>query len=233
MTSLHDKRILVTGATGALGSRISRRLADLGARVVLSGRNESTLSALDVPNATERYAVDLAVPGAATALVEAVAADGPIDGIVIAHGVVAFGPVDGLHATEAEVLERLNFSSAQAIIRGSLPALRSSGAAGHEPFIVTISGIISELPTTGMAAYGASKAGLLGFVKAAQRELRRDKIRLFDARPPHTETGLASRAISGTAPAMPTGLDPDAVAGRIVDAIVADETDLPPTAFSG
>ena len=56
-------------------------------------------------------------------------------------------------------------------------------------------------------------------------------IRIVDARPGHTETGLATRAIAGTAPAFPTGLDPDAVAQRIVTAIADGEKDLPSTAF--
>jgi len=40
-----------------------------------------------------------------------------------------------------------------------------------------------------------------------------------------------NRAIEGTAPAFPTGLDPDAVAQRIVTAIADGEKDLPSTAF--
>ena len=232
MTDLTGKRVLVTGATGALGSRIASGLAANDAVVVVSGRTDAKLTSLDVSATTERYAVDLAIPGAAAALIEAVAADGQIDGLVIAHGVVAFGAVDELTADAAETLERLNYASPQALIRAAQPALKASAEAGNEPFVLTISGIISEMPTTGMAAYGASKAGLLGFVKAAQRELRRSKIRLLDARPPHTETGLAARAISGVAPSMPAGLDPDVVAARIVEAIVTDETDVPPTAFA-
>jgi cyclic-di-GMP-binding biofilm dispersal mediator protein len=73
---------------------------------------------------------------------------------------------------------------------------------------------------------------LSAFDAAAGRELRRARIRLVDARPPHTETGLATRPIAGSAPVLPTGLDPDAVAERIVTAIEADERDLASTAFS-
>ena len=55
---------------------------------------------------------------------------------------------------------------------------------------------------------------------------------VIDARPPHTETGLASRAIEGTAPNFPTGLDPVNVARRIIDAVANGETDLPTAAFT-
>jgi cyclic-di-GMP-binding biofilm dispersal mediator protein len=42
---------------------------------------------------------------------------------------------------------------------------------------------------------------------------------------------LATRAIAGQAPAFPTGLTPESVAQRIVNAIVQDEKDLPSSAF--
>ena len=57
------------------------------------------------------------------------------------------------------------------------------------------------------------------------------QVDVIDARPPHTETGLATRPLAGSAPKMPTGLEPAAVAERIVAAIEAGETDLPSSAF--
>ena len=43
--------------------------------------------------------------------------------------------------------------------------------------------------------------------------------------------GPATRPIEETAPALPTGLDPDSVAARIATTIVENEKDLPSTAF--
>ena len=83
-----------------------------------------------------------------------------------------------------------------------------------------------------MAAYSASKAALTAYDAAAGRELRRAGIRLVDARPPHTETGLAERPLAGTAPRLPPGLDPDTVAARVIAALLDDERDLPSTSFS-
>ena len=68
-------------------------------------------------------------------------------------------------------------------------------------------------------------------VVAAARELRRSRVRLVDVRPPHTETGLAARSIAGRARALPPGLEPDAVADRILAAIEAGERDVPAAAF--
>lgn len=230
MTELAGKRILVTGGTGALGSRIARQLSEAGAHVVLTGRNGAKLQEFGISN--ELFTLDLALPGAAESLVNTVTSAGQLDGIVIAHGLVAFGPVSELEVGTLSTLVAVNETSAIELIRAAIPALASAKAAGSDPFIVTISGVIADMPTAGMAAYGASKAGLKAFVSAAQRELRREGIRIVDTRPPHTETGLASRAIAGVAPTMPEGLSPDAVATRIVTAITADEKDVPADAFS-
>lgn len=230
MTSITDKRFLVTGATGGLGSRISSGLAAHGARLALSARNEDSLIAL--PLHAERYVVDLNHPESAAALIATVAAEGPIDGLVLAHGVVAFGPVDSYDDATCATLTQLNHLGPIQLIRSALPALRASATAGNSPCVLTISGVISELPTAGLSLYGAGKSGLLGFVRASQRELKRDGVRLLDARPPHTETGLATRAVRGAGPQMRAGLDPDAVAARIVTALLGDETDLPPEAFA-
>jgi cyclic-di-GMP-binding biofilm dispersal mediator protein len=95
-----------------------------------------------------------------------------------------------------------------------------------------MSGVVAESPMAGLAAYSATKAGLWAFGQALTREVRKDGIRVIDARPGHTETGLATRAIAGTSPAFPTGMTPDSVADRIIRAILDGETDLPSTAFA-
>ena len=177
------------------------------------------------------FAHDLNHPGAADALVNAVIAGGQLDGVVVAHGVVAFGPLAELDAATLAALTQLNYTGPIQLIHAAIPSLTTSTEAGNEPFVLTISGVIADMPTAGMAAYGAGKAGLKAFMMAGQRELRRTGIRLIDTRPPHTETGLAGRAIAGTAPTMPQGLSPEAVAGRIVAAIVTEEKDVPADAF--
>ncbi len=45
--AMHDKRVLVTGGTGFLGSHLVRKLVELGAQVVVLGRTSSSLATLD------------------------------------------------------------------------------------------------------------------------------------------------------------------------------------------
>ncbi len=97
--------------------------------------------------------------------------------------------------------------------------------------VVGISGVIAEQNFPGMSVYGASKAAVRSFDEALAREARKAGVRVIDARPPHTETGLASRAIAGTAPKFQRGLEPVIVAQRIVQAIADGETDLPSISF--
>lgn len=226
---LNGYRILVVGGTGVLGNLIAQRLRGAGAWTVVSGRQGDALT--QALTHSEGFAVDLSVTGAGSALVDAVSAVGPIDGVVLAHGVVAFGNVADTSAQTTAALTAINLTSVIEIVSAAIPALRESKAAGREPFVATISGVISESAMAGAALYGASKSAVRHFVSAAQRELRREGIRVFDTRPPHTETGLAGRAISGTAPNFPQGADPNVVADRIITAIVSGETDVPSTEF--
>ena len=226
MSKLEGAVVLVVGASGGLGSRIAAQLESAGAQVIRAARNPETLSG------TNSLLGDLTrTGGPATIVNSAGAVHGQLDGVVIAAGSVAFGPVAEITDATIDELFEINAVAPIRIIRESLPLLAASASAGREPFIVTFSGVVAETPTAGLAVYSAAKAALAGFMKAATRELRRDGMRMLDVRPGHTETGLATRPIAGTAPAFPAGLDPDAVASRIVKAIVDGEKDLPSTAF--
>ncbi len=224
--AMAGRSVLVAGATGGLGSAIATDLAGRGATLTLVSRRQDPLAALDVPG--HRLALDLRDPESCDAAVQA-ALDhaGRLDVVVNAVGVVAFGPVDELSVDAMEELFLTNCFVPILLSKAALGALAEGGV------IVNISGVIAEQNLPGMAAYGASKSAVRAFDEALGREARRRKLRVIDARPPHTETGLATRPVEGTAPKMPTGLDPAAVAATICDAIVGDATDLPSTAFAG
>jgi cyclic-di-GMP-binding biofilm dispersal mediator protein len=231
MTTFDGACVLVAGATGGLGAPLSRRLAAGGARLTLTGRDGDRVAALGLDALC--VPADLRKAGSAEKVVErAVEEYGRLDGVVFAAGAVAFGPATETPDQVIIDLFTLNTLAPIRLLRAALPHLQASAADGGSPFVVHISAVVAETPMPGMAAYSASKAGLAAFDTAAARELRRSKVRLIDARPPHTETGLAGRPLFGTAPRLPTGLDPEAVASRILAAVEQGETDLPSTAFS-
>lgn len=225
---LDGARILVLGGSGELGRRIAALLTKYGARVTLAGRNADRLVAAaaaigpDVPS----ILFDLRVPAHAAHVVDTAAAQlGGLDGVVNAAGVVAFG---GLADLDDGALDEL----VAADLAGPLRVMREALRHLENGFFVNITGVVAEHPVAGMAAYSAVKAGLSAASQALGRELRRRGVHVLDARPPHTETGLATRPVVGEAPRFPEGLDPDLVADRIVAALAAGERELAAGAFS-
>jgi cyclic-di-GMP-binding biofilm dispersal mediator protein len=166
------------------------------------------------------------MPGAADdAVAAAVGHAGRLDVVINAVGVVAFGPVGDLSVDVMEELFLTNTFVPIFLAKAAMGRMEKGGA------VVNLSGVVAETAFPGMAAYGASKAALRSFDEALGKELRRAGIRVIDARPPHTETGLADRPLAGTAPKMPQGLEPHQVATVVCDGLEAGVADLPSTAF--
>lgn len=223
---LTDAHVAVLGASGALGLRVVGELAAAGARVTVVGRSRERLAA--IPHRGSLVVGDVTDARLGDELVRIVAHehDGRLDGLVNTAGVVAFGT---LVDTEDAVLEQLfltNVVGPLFLLRRVIPTLERSHG-----FIAQISGLVAERPTGGMTAYSASKAALAAADAALALELRRTGVDVLDLRPPHTETGLASRPLAGTAPRLTGGLDPDAVARRLVDAVRARERVVHADAF--
>ena len=222
MSSAFDfaqKVVLIAGGTGGLGRALTTELCSQGCIVVTVSRTPST-------DPTHLVA-DLRSPESATAVIdEVINKHGALNIVINAMGVVAFGEIG---ATSVDTIEEVFLTNTFGHIFLMQAALRH---VQKESVLVGISGVIAEQNLPGMSVYGASKAAVRSFDEALAREARKAGVRVIDARPPHTETGLASRAVAGTAPKFPVGLDPTAVARRIVQAIADGETDLPSTAFT-
>lgn len=213
------KVALVAGGTGGLGQLIVAELSSRGCTVVTCSRT---------PNSDPMHIVaDLRSPEEAQSLITTVInKHGSLDIIVNAVGVVAFGEIISASIDTVEELFLTNTFGHIFLMQAALPHL-SKGSV-----LVGISGVIAEQNLPGMATYGASKAAVRSFNEALSREARRLGVRVIDARPPHTETGLAARAIEGVAPKFPQGLNPVSIAQRIVLAISSGEDDLPSASFS-
>lgn len=231
MKDMLGKNILVVGASGVLGAAITQLLLSRGAQVMATTSSNDRAGAIP-SGASPRLLLDLANPTSVEVMVTYLSqSDAQIDGVVNAAGLVAFGAASELSAETIARLISVNLTGPMTLISGVIPNLRKSASRGAAPFIVNISGVVAESPMANMSAYSATKAGLWAFDQALSRELRKDGIRVIDARPGHTETGLAGRAIAGVAPNFPTGMTAEFVAARIVAAIVDGEADLPSTAF--
>ncbi|CAN5618529.1 hypothetical protein BH10ACT10_BH10ACT10_09790 [soil metagenome] len=215
------KVFVVVGAAGALGSRIAQRLSDAGASLTLA------VHSADPPmDGAHTISADLRDPGAAQQIIDAAMEQhGHIDGVVIAAGIAAFGPLAEIDDDTVDDLVLVDFLGPLRLLRAALPVLEPGCV------VASISAVLAEQPVGGMATYSAVKAAASALFLAAAKEVRTSKIRVLDIRPPHTETGLAGRAIAGVAPKMGAGADPDAVAERIVQALFGSERELSSSAF--
>ncbi len=224
---LTGRRILVLGGSGVLGGHLTSLLQHRGASVMVAGHSAPKVAARSEELGAAANAVfDLARPGDAAAVVQAALERlGGLDGVINAAGVVAFGPLAQLTDETLDRLIAVDFAGPLRVMRAALPHM-SSG------FFVNITGVVAEQPMAGMAAYSAVKAGLSAASKALSRELRREGVHVLDARPGHTETGLADRPIAGETPAMAEGMSPAHVAQVIVEGLVAGERELAATDFS-
>jgi cyclic-di-GMP-binding biofilm dispersal mediator protein len=227
MTSLTNATVLVIGAAGGIGQSLCAALLDAGATVIGTTKDAGKLSSLAMTTSSQRV-LDLADGDSIAAFLDDIEADDvALTGIVVAAGVVGFGNAVDVPAAGFDRMMAINATGPIHVLSALSPIVGQSG----DGFVVTLSGMIAETPMAGLSAYSASKAALHAFSVAAGREFRRLGVRFIDARPGHTESGLATRALFGEAPNFGAGLTTDAVATRIVAAIVNDEKDLPSAAF--
>lgn len=217
---INGMHIVVVGATGVLGSNLASQLRLGGGQVSAIVRDSSRLDSASISRSATADITNSASLRAAFAELA------PFDGVINAAGVVAFGNLVELDDHTLTQLFAINAIAPIVMLRESAPHISPGG------FFLNISAVVAQAPMAGMSAYSASKAAVWGAMVAATRELRRQQIEVIDVRPPHTETGLANRPLAGVAPKLPTGLDPVAVATRIVTAIKDGERDLPVEAFT-
>ncbi|MFN3629660.1 MAG: SDR family NAD(P)-dependent oxidoreductase, partial [Casimicrobiaceae bacterium] len=85
--------ILITGATGAIGSALARRLARQGQRLLLSGRDAARLEALAQPIGASAVIADLSTEDGVTTLTQWAEAHGPVTGLAHCVGSTVIRPL--------------------------------------------------------------------------------------------------------------------------------------------
>ena len=211
------KNILVIGGSGALGSELVRQLAAQGAVVMATARNADTAARIPA-EAAVKLVVDLENQDSINTLTGYLLnLNQPIHGIINAAGVVGFAKATETSAQDAAKLMQINNLGPTSIISALHPLLALDKEAGS--FVAGITGVVSEKVFPGMSAYTVSKTAHASYLATITQEFRRDKIQVTDAKPGHTETGLASRAIFGTAPAFPEGMTASHVVSVLLEGI--------------
>jgi len=178
MEKLKGKKILVTGATGGIGSAAVRLLAAGGADVFISGRNTTVLYQLakevSVPESRVVEA-DLTQKSSVMNLQQVVLADGrPSDILVNAAGIGIIKPFEQLTEADFRLSIDVNLFGAFNLVQAFLPAMKTIG----KGLIIQIPGVLGKSPMAGAAAYAASKYAVNGMMKSLREELKRTEIRI-------------------------------------------------------
>ena len=170
MFDLSGRNALVTGASGSIGSAIARAIAGQGARVALSGRREDALKVLadEIGGNVAVVPGDLSRGEDVERLAEAAQeALGGIDILIHNAGVTRDGLSVRMSDDDWTQVLTVNLESGFRLIRSSLRGMmrRRWGR------IIGISSIVAATGNPGQLNYAASKAGMIGMMKALAHEV--------------------------------------------------------------
>ena len=162
MSQSNTRTVLVTGATGALGTAVTKRLLNDGHRVaatwVVKEESEALSETLGSPERLGLFETDVTDPGSITTTVQDIEADlGSVD--VLVHLVGAWKGGEAVHDVSPDTWDRmfdLNLRSAFLCSRAVLQGMRKQGWGR----IVLVSSRTAREGRSGQAAYAVAKAGV-------------------------------------------------------------------------
>jgi NAD(P)-dependent dehydrogenase (short-subunit alcohol dehydrogenase family) len=173
---LAGKVALVTGARGGIGCALVVRLAQHGARCVLSGRNVDELHSLAAAVGGAVVPADLRVAQMTDLFNEAEAAFGePVRIVVNNAGIGQGGSALKLKRETWDDVLHLDLSVPFFIAQEAARRMIEKGIGGS---IINISSIFGERPQKNMAAYAVAKAGLIQLTRCLALEWGDDGIRV-------------------------------------------------------
>ncbi|SPM42902.1 NAD(P)-dependent dehydrogenase, short-chain alcohol dehydrogenase family, partial [Mycobacterium numidiamassiliense] len=178
--SLQNKSILITGATGSLGSAAARALADAGARLTLAGGNSTRLSELADDAGIDNAAVVPRrpdTPDDARAMVEAaVGKHGRLDGVLVASGMNHVEAITDMDVDDFDNVMRANARGAWLVCQAAGRVLLQQGGGGSIVLVSSVRGTLGH--PAGYSAYCPSKAATDLLAKSLAAEWGPHKIRV-------------------------------------------------------
>lgn len=185
-----EQAAIVTGGASGLGRATAEMLVEAGARVAILDLGEARMASAAKELGAAGIACDVAdAAQAERAVAAASAAHGPARILVCCAGIATGGRIVGkdgpMPLTDFEQAIRVNLTGTFNLLR-----LAAAGMTGLEPLaegergvIVATASIAAYEGQIGQAAYAASKAGIVGLVLPAARELARHGIRVLAIAP--------------------------------------------------
>jgi NAD(P)-dependent dehydrogenase (short-subunit alcohol dehydrogenase family) len=182
---------VVTGAARGIGTAISRRLADMGATVILAARDKSRLSEVQskiqaAGGTAHTVQLDLLDESSVNALAETIKSQhGRCDILINNAGIGFFGkPLAEMSPADWDKTMGTNLRGPYLMIRALAPIMIAAQS-GH---IINISSLAGRNPLPNGAAYSASKWALNGLTYSLAEELRPHNIRVSVVAPGSVNT---------------------------------------------
>lgn len=166
--SLEGKTILVTGATSGIGASTAIECAKAGARLVITGRNEERLNAIFSELQGDGHIKSVCELNDDTQTKSLVSSFSKLDGLVLCAGINQTLPISFFTRKKIDDVFNTNFFSPIELLR----LIIKNKVLNKEASVVAVSSIGGNGSfSPGAAAYGASKAALLSWMKTAAKEL--------------------------------------------------------------
>lgn len=212
--SLAGRVILVTGASSGIGEATARMCAELGAKLVLNGRDAERLNAVYVALAGVGHVViagDLSLGDTREALVEAVPA---YDGLASCAGVAALVPLRMANEAHLQKMLAVNYLAPITLTQRLLYKKRINQNAS----LVYVTALSANAAPQAAAGYAASKAALEAASRTLALEQAKFRIRSNCVAPGYVETPMLHSLGSQTSMEGKIDLTP---LGRLAPADVA------------
>ncbi len=212
MQTLHNRRVLVTGATGGLGPSIVEALIAVGAEVFAAGRRRTALDTLraDLGDHERLQVAELDVSSfeGVDRLLHDIAARGGLHGVVHCAGSFAHGDLVDLEVEAISAMVQVNVTGTIAVVRSALTHIVEEGS------IVLLGADRALHPSPKFSVYGAVKAASAHLGQAAALEAHPRRVRVNSILPGIVDTPTNRAVMAG---ADPSGwASPQAIAKAVV-----------------
>lgn len=161
--SVAGQSVLITGASGALGSAAARALAEAGAAVTLAGANTEALAELAAGLGGGRPAATVPrrpeTPDDAAEMVRvAVQAHGRLDGVLVASGMNHVAPITAMDVADFQRVQDANVRGSWLVCQAAGRQLIEQGGGGSVVLVSSTRGRLGH--PAGYSAYCPSKAAV-------------------------------------------------------------------------
>jgi short-subunit dehydrogenase len=233
MTTLANKVVWITGASGGIGEALAQLAAQRGARLILSARRADELQRVRGncadPAKVAVLPLDLTAFDAAQAAAAAADFFGPVEMLVNNAGATQRSMTLDTDMAVYRRLMELDYFAPVALTRAVLPGMVERGS-GH---VVMVSSVAGKFGAPLRSGYCAAKHALNGFTEAARAELWREGVRFTTACPGFVRTQISVNALAGDGgahgkmdEAQAKGMEPLRCAQKIWEAVAADREEV-------